>query len=90
METLSDPESAAAVTTGRVFLEALSGGCQVPSGALGVPYDTTRRPCGGYVGSPDGSLTDPDDLGRRLADLLRERGGAEGSWMSSVGGRRVI
>ena len=83
---LNDPSSAVAVTAERVFLEVLGGGCQVPIGALGVPYGTKLR-LWGLVVSPDGSrlvrgdltgeLTDPEKLGRRLADLLRSRG-AEG------------
>jgi hydroxymethylbilane synthase len=80
---LNDPDSFAAVTAERTFLEALGGGCQVPIGALGVPYDQRLR-LWGLVASPDGrrvargdltgSLTDPQELGDRLADLLRERG----------------
>ena len=80
---LNDPDSFAAVTAERTFLEALGGGCQVPIGALGVPYDESLR-MWGLVASPDGrrvvrgdltgSLTDPQALGHQLADLLRERG----------------
>jgi hydroxymethylbilane synthase len=80
---LNDPESFAAVSAERTFLEALGGGCQVPIGALGVPYEKKLR-LWGLVASPDGrrvvrgdltgSLTDPDALGRALADLLRDRG----------------
>ena len=82
---LNDPDSFAAVTAERTFLEALGGGCQVPIGALGVPYDESLR-MWGLVASPDGrrvvrgdltgSLTDPQALGHQLADLLRERGAA--------------
>ena len=80
---LNDPDSFAAVTAERTFLEALGGGCQVPIGALGVPYDQKLR-LWGLVASPDGmrvvrgdlsgNLADPQDLGHELADLLRERG----------------
>ena len=80
---LNDPDSFAAVTAERTFLGALGGGCQVPIGALGVPYDESLR-MWGLVASPDGrrvvrgdltgSLTDPQALGHKLADLLRERG----------------
>ena len=82
---LNDPDSFAAVTAERTFLEALGGGCQVPIGALGVPYGESLR-MWGLVASPDGrrvvrgdltgSLTDPQALGNKLADLLRERGAA--------------
>ncbi len=80
---LNDPDSFAAVTAERTFLEALGGGCQVPIGALGVPYDVKLR-LWGLVASPDGrhvvrgdltgNLADPQELGLRLAELLRERG----------------
>ena len=83
VEALNDPESFAAVTAERTFLEALGGGCQVPIGALGIPYDESIR-LWGLVASPDGrrvvrgdvsgGLTDPQALGHALADLLRERG----------------
>jgi hydroxymethylbilane synthase len=81
--TLNDTDTLAAVTAERTFLEALGGGCQVPIGALGVPYDEKLR-LWGLVASPDGmrvvrgdltgNLADPKDLGHKLADLLRERG----------------
>ena len=83
VEALNDPESFAAVSAERTFLEALGGGCQIPIGALGVPYDKKLR-LWGLVASPDGrrvvrgdltgSLADPDALGHALADLLRDRG----------------
>ena len=83
---LNDPDTFAAVTAERTFLEALGGGCQVPIGALGVPYDERLR-LWGLVASLDGrrvvrgdltgSMTDPQELGRRLGDLLRERGAEE-------------
>jgi len=80
---LNDPDTFAEVSAERTFLEALGGGCQVPIGALGVPYDAKLR-LWGLVASPDGrrvvrgdltgSLADPQALGQTLADLLRERG----------------
>ncbi len=83
VEALSDPDTFAAVSAERMFLEALGGGCQVPIGALGIPYDEKLR-LWGLVASPDGrrvvrgdltgNLSDPQALGRTLADLLRERG----------------
>ena len=84
VEALNDPQSFAAVSAERTFLEALGGGCQVPIGALGIPYDEKLR-LWGLVASPDGrrvvrgdlggDLADPQVLGQALADLLRERGG---------------
>ena len=83
---LNDPDSFAAVSAERTFLEALGGGCQVPIGALGIPYDEKLR-LWGLVASPDGrrvvrgdltgSLADPQALGQTLAELLRERGAEE-------------
>ena len=80
---MNDPDSFAAVSAERTFLEALGGGCQVPIGALGIPYDEKLR-LWGLVASPDGrrvvrgdltgSLVDPQALGQTLADLLQERG----------------
>ena len=83
LEGLNDPSSAASVSAERTVLEALGGGCQVPIGALGVPYDKKLR-LWGLVASADGrrvvradltgDLDDPHALGHALADLLRERG----------------
>jgi hydroxymethylbilane synthase len=80
---LNDPDSLATVTAERTCLEALGGGCQVPIGALGIPYDERLR-LWGLVASPDGKrvvrgdltghLADPQVLGHKLANLLRERG----------------
>ena len=80
---LNDPDSFAAVTAERTCLEALGGGCQVPIGALGLAYDERLR-LWGLVASPDGKrvvrgdltghLADPQALGHKLANLLRERG----------------
>jgi hydroxymethylbilane synthase len=80
---LNDTESFGAVSAERMFLEALGGGCQVPIGALGIPYDQKLR-LWGLVASPDGrrvvrgdltgDLAAPEALGNELADLLRERG----------------
>ena len=83
LKDLNDPASAASVSAERTFLGALGGGCQVPIGALGVPYDQKLR-LWGLVASPDGrrvvrgdltgDMDEPRVLGHALADLLRERG----------------
>ena len=83
---LNDPDSLAAVSAERTFLEALGGGCQVPIGALGIPYEEKLR-LWGLVASPDGrrvvrgdltgSLADPQALGHTLAAQLQERGAVE-------------
>jgi len=74
-----------AVRAERAFLAALEGGCQVPIGALGMPYQGGLR-LWGLVASPDGrsvvrgDLTgraeDPEALGGELARLARSRGAA--------------
>jgi hydroxymethylbilane synthase len=66
------------------FLEALGGWCHIPVGALGR-LDGSEVILDGLVGDPDGkriirdsiSGSDPRRVGRRLADLLRERGAGE-------------
>ena len=80
---LNDPDSFAAVSAERTLLEVLGGGCEVPIGALGVPYDEKLR-LWGLVASADGrrvvrgdvtgDLADPQALGHSLAELLQDRG----------------
>ncbi|MFC0212626.1 hydroxymethylbilane synthase [Paenibacillus chartarius] len=81
--------TALAVRAERSFLGSLNGGCQVPigayavarpgeSGAEGAPLLTMT----GFVGTPDGQTllketstgTDPEQLGRQIAAVLKERG----------------
>ncbi len=83
LDDLNDPASAASVSAERSLLEVLGGGCQVPIGALGVPFDQKLR-LWGLVASPDGKrivrgdltgdLNTPEALGQALAALLQERG----------------
>jgi hydroxymethylbilane synthase len=83
VEALNDPPTRTAVLAERALLQSLGGGCQVPIGALGVPYDRGLR-LWGLVASADGTqvvrgdvtglASEPDELGERLAQLLRERG----------------
>lgn len=83
LRTIADPAAEIAVRAERSLLAALEGGCQVPIGALGMPYDGGLR-LWGLVAALDGrrvvrgDLTGdaerPEELGRRLADLLRSRG----------------
>lgn len=73
----------AAVEAERGLLHTLEGGCQVPVGALGIPFQG-RMKLFGVVASPDGKrvvrgdllgrMDDPKGLGRELAELLLERG----------------
>jgi len=83
---LNDPETRAAVRAERALLDSLGGGCQVPLGALGMPYQSGLR-LWGLVASADGTrvvrgdvtgvAAEPDELGERLADLLREQGAGD-------------
>jgi hydroxymethylbilane synthase len=78
---LDHADTRAAITCERAVLGGLGGGCQVPIGAFaekrgGTLHLTTM------VGSPDGrevlreqaSGSDPEELGRRMAEVLLKRG----------------
>ncbi len=83
---LNDPGTRSAVSAERALLESLGGGCQVPLGALGMSYEGGLR-LWGLVASVDGTRVvrgdvtgvadEPDELGNRLADLLREHGAGD-------------
>lgn len=86
IDFLNDRDTALAVRAERAFLRRLEGGCQVPIGAYGrVEGDEIALE--GMVGRPDGSLivrggrrggaSDPEALGRDLAEDLLTRGAAE-------------
>ncbi|MBE1443492.1 hydroxymethylbilane synthase [Paenibacillus sp. OAS669] len=77
--------TALAVAAERSFLARLNGGCQVPIGAFASLGDKGGNPAitlTGMVGSPDGKLllketmtgTDPDKLGRHVAESLIGQG----------------
>lgn len=86
LSALHHPETARAVTAERSLLRRLQGGCQVPVGALGLPFEGGLR-LWGLVVSPDGrravradatgDLLDAEELGGRLAEVLLERGARE-------------
>jgi hydroxymethylbilane synthase len=67
----------------RAMLNALEGGCRVPVGALAFAEGAGVR-MQGVVASPDGALLyrgeaeggEPEEVGRRLARDLLERGAA--------------
>lgn len=83
LRPIADAEAAITVRAERALLAQLEGGCQVPIGALGLPYDGGLR-LWGLVASLNGDrvvradLTGdadtPEELGRRVAALLRQRG----------------
>lgn len=83
---LDDRDTSLAVRAERGFLVRLEGGCQVPIAAYGrVEGDAIRLD--GMVGRPDGSailrgtatgsVSDPERLGRSLAEELLLRGAKE-------------
>lgn len=83
LRVLHDPPSDAAVRAERALLNHLEGGCQLPVGALGKPYDGGIR-LWGMVASPDGrqavrvdrtgNLEAPEALGVEVAEILLKRG----------------
>jgi hydroxymethylbilane synthase len=86
VEPLNDDATRSAVQAERALLKSLGGGCQVPLGALGVPYDTGLR-LWGLVASADGTqvvrgditglAAAPDELGERLAQQLEGKGAGQ-------------
>lgn len=80
---LHDEDTAVAVAAERALLRDLEGGCQVPIAGHATLSDGRIR-LEGFVGSPDGTRTlrdsldgdpsKPDEIGRRLAERLLERG----------------
>jgi hydroxymethylbilane synthase len=92
LSILDHPQSRLCVTCERAFLRTPRGGCQVPAGALAELREPPgggepELRLEGVVASPDGAsclrgeLSGPpseaETLGRRLAEGLLERGGAE-------------
>jgi hydroxymethylbilane synthase len=80
---LADPIAAACVRAERAVNRALGGNCAVPLGAF-AEADGARLRVRALVASPDGTriaraecegtASDPEEVGRRAAELLRERG----------------
>ena len=85
LKEFDHPPSRSAVDAERSLLAVLEGGCRLPIGALGLPYDGGLR-LRGLVASPDGSrivradLTgdhrEPSRLGAELGRILLRRGAA--------------
>jgi hydroxymethylbilane synthase len=81
---LVDADTTLAVTAERALLRALEGGCQVPLGALAT-VDGEALHLIGTLLAPDGSIridsehcgdrSDAEQIGLRVADDLRKRGG---------------
>jgi hydroxymethylbilane synthase len=89
LDLFNDTETSLAVRAERSFLGALNGGCQIPIGAFAVvqkksedSFENAELELTGMVGSPDGEVmlkeirkgTDPEQLGRDVADALVARG----------------
>jgi len=80
---LHDEETARAVRSERAMLHTVEGGCQVPVGALAIPFGPRIR-LRGVVASPDGrqvvigeatgAAADPEALGRIVGEQLLSRG----------------
>lgn len=83
LEALDDPATRRAVTAERAALAELEGGCMIPLAAWGrdegatlildvavFSLDGRER----IAASAAGPQVDPDGLGRRVAQILRERG----------------
>lgn len=88
LRQLDDDDTRTTVRAERTFLAALQGGCTAPIGAHGhfVEVEGVRRlellgmladPSGTRVlrGSAQAAPSEPETLGRTLADTLRDRGG---------------
>ncbi|MDO3410199.1 hydroxymethylbilane synthase [Saccharibacillus sp. CPCC 101409] len=78
-----DADTARTVAAERSLLGSLNGGCQVPIGAYAVlGEDRETLTLTGLVGMPDGSVLlkesasggDPEELGRRVAAMLSDKG----------------
>jgi hydroxymethylbilane synthase len=84
--TLDDPDTRACVIAERSLLRALEAGCTAPVGAL-ADLAEDELYLRGIACAPDGSdavrqsltgpMTEPEELGRRLAAILLEDGAAE-------------
>jgi hydroxymethylbilane synthase len=84
VSAINDPAVARAVTAERAFLDGLSGGCDLPCGALATA-DGDHLVLQGVIASLDGTTvlrgtergTEPEHLGRTLVQELLDHGGTE-------------
>ena len=86
LKFLQDNETEVTVRAERAFLHRLEGGCQVPIGAFGQLSDN-KISITGLVAAVDGSRmlketvegtsSEPEKIGRELADMLLDQGGRE-------------
>jgi hydroxymethylbilane synthase len=83
LQPLDDPGARATTAAERAFLRALEGGCQIPIGAFAIAAEEELR-LHGLVAAIDGNpllrgeaigkVSEPVELGRKLAAELLERG----------------
>lgn len=81
----NDQDTALTVAAERRFLSELNGGCQVPIGAHATLSAEGTIELTGMVGSPDGQIIlketlsgdNPQELGTRLANSLKNQGAEE-------------
>jgi hydroxymethylbilane synthase len=86
MERLDDPATRAAVFAERSFLHRLGGSCQVPIAAYGT-IESDALELSGMIADVDGALilrdsligpsTQPDEIGKDLAQRLIDQGAAD-------------
>ena len=73
------------VTAERAFLYAMEGGCQVPIAGYATIDDKDEIALTALVASPDGTVIlkeqvighDAEEVGKRAAQLIKERGGQQ-------------
>jgi len=82
LESASDPLTRAQALAERAFLASIGGGCHVPLGGVAVPSNGELEFIAGLASLDGdrvivrlkGSLNSPEELGRKAAEVLRERG----------------
>jgi hydroxymethylbilane synthase len=84
LSKLNHTATSLAVTAERSYLRALGGGCRLPIAAYGL-IEGQRLTLEGLVAAPNGTsvirdkvwgaLDEAEDMGRRLADIIMEKGG---------------
>ncbi|MED5051047.1 hydroxymethylbilane synthase [Anoxybacillus rupiensis] len=82
LQKLNDRETERAVLAERAFLREMEGGCQVPIAGYGYVNERDEVVFTGLVASPDGKEvykdmsvgTDPEEVGRKTAEVLAEFG----------------
>ncbi|MGA2669227.1 MAG: hydroxymethylbilane synthase, partial [Ignavibacteria bacterium] len=87
VKVLHDKISFIETSAERSFLRSLEGGCQVPIGICSEVKNRTILILEGMIGSLDGKkvvreqitggASEPDELGKRLAQILLDKGGKE-------------